>query len=1413
MTGVNRRFFSSAVASLLLVSGSRGAIVPTAAAPQPQPDLLTIFDRGAIFQDRNGDGVVDFVDARIVVGDRATAGDVAAAATIAARLGFETMAMNLPVTGAPEQGHPAIVVGAAGMQRAGISSATVGIPAVGRGEGVVVVTEIGGAPAVVVAGGDDAGTQAAATLFGGRLPRVWDPTGATVNQVAADVRQFLESHDAGVNDVRVPAAHVRSGTDALDRLDVTVSVASGSAQLKARDALRALAGSREPTRALAYPGARSLHIALIATGAPTTSVDIAQPPSAAGPRGPRPGSEAKDKLDLANLYSVDGLLGDANHNLIPDRMDVLLVPFGEGLNGTLNLAARLGLESTGISAPIAVTPETVLAPDSEPTLVLIGNGHPMTGRLVAEKKFTPPALGPGDGLIQVVRKAFDEKGAVVVTGGDQRGITRALEQVSERFPHIWTRGKDRTTLEDVREDVRVFLSGRTPAGQAATALYKLDQIAVGLGGKDLESAHVTISVEKPVDGFADFVRREAADRIRTSNTSGVEVTIDNRDVQNAKQIFTDDFEVTSEVNDFWQMFRTRVIPAVRKNQPVVVEARLSEAPELRSQLERDARAALLKAGAADAGTSVTVLSAYKQGYSWLYDVVRPALEGKAVEQLTIRFAKVGPPPEWTQQAMFSPTRWLLEIFPIDEVLARDLKLDLQKIRFEQAPVGAPAYEVTATGAGGSQLFHGTFEPHVVVRPFFSQFPDYEKVRVTTGWITASAGGRQVIDERIETDPERFWDRFQDKTLPALYDYVMRVSKGKPRAQDAPHFGELVVDLTLSEPSYAIGIDKEQIAPLESVQEEIYFHTLHFFDVLGRYARGPALDYPGRVIPYVRPTSDGKPGHAKITFSGFEANRPSVIVQYRERGGAAGEVRLDIPKVALEPPAVMAAIVRDGQPGLQRLDVRVKVDTDKDERDAFVKRARYEEVDEKIISAEQVAGLIANLERLRAAGLYKNALAYHDLGNLNVIASWEFDPGAADSQRVALLRASGEPSPFPDIKALLPAGYRYDGKPLVQWETPIPPPEGNVILARMSTFKEANVYKVGQSYLGKDIWAMDLMPPIEASHWSQAKATTLKPTIIYSARQDANEVSSTSHTLKLAELLLTDPEFKKNLNKVNIVFHPFTNPDGAQLAYDLYKITPDYLLHPGYLGPLGVSLVTRWDSDPMYPESKVRPKLWRTWLPDIFLNPHGYPTHEWVQLFSEYAAWVRNRVTESRDWSETRGWFLPFYNYTDDPKYPRHKEAAFKIRDMITRNINEVPQIREFNKRAYDRYRRYGFDWDPENFKMDFTNGVLIYTDIKGSKGDPATKAVEGDDYMVRQPNITIFYSGTEAPDETAHGEWMAFAATMGLQFDKAVLQYLVDGNHVVDRKGTPFFQGVSLTLDRARPPKPPKREPSSGNQY
>jgi hypothetical protein len=434
--------------------------------------------------------------------------------------------------------------------------------------------------------------------------------------------------------------------------------------------------------------------------------------------------------------------------------------------------------------------------------------------------------------------------------------------------------------------------------------------------------------------------------------------------------------------------------------------------------------------------------------------------------------------------------------------------------------------------------------------------------------------------------------------------------------------------------------------------------------------------------------------------------------------------------------------------------------------------------------------------LRAAGLYRDALAYHDLGAIALTAGWTFDPGPSAERTVTL--EGGTPAAFPDIRRYLTsAGYKYTDGPIVQWDQPIPPFEAYELLAKMATFPEATVYKVGESYLGRDVWAMDLMSPVEASHWSQAKMTTLKPTVVYSARQHANEVSSTSHVLKLAELFLTDAADKEQLKKVNVVIHPITNADGAQLAYDLQKITPNHMLHAGYLGALGVDVTSaQWDPDPIYPEAAIRPKIWRMWLPDIYLNPHGYPSHEWVQLFSEYAGWVRNRVTESRDWWTMRGWFTPGFSYLDDPRHPRYKEAAFRIRELITQHINAAPDVRALNQRAYDRYRRYGFAFDTENFKLDFTNDVLIYSALKGMRA-----SAQSQDFVARQPNVTIWFGTTEAPDETARGDWMTLVATAGLQWDKAVLEYLLEGRHTIERKGDAFWGGVSLTVTRPRPPK------------
>ncbi|MFB0543462.1 MAG: M14 family metallopeptidase, partial [Candidatus Bathyarchaeia archaeon] len=385
-----------------------------------------------------------------------------------------------------------------------------------------------------------------------------------------------------------------------------------------------------------------------------------------------------------------------------------------------------------------------------------------------------------------------------------------------------------------------------------------------------------------------------------------------------------------------------------------------------------------------------------------------------------------------------------------------------------------------------------------------------------------------------------------------------------------------------------------------------------------------------------------------------------------------------------------------------------------------------------------------------------------------------------------------------------AVYEYRGERIVQWEKPISPEECQEIISKLDAFPEVTAYRVGQSYLGREVWAMDVMLPVKAGWWSQAKASAYKPVLLLTGRQHANEISSTSHILRLVELLITDPEYKKFLKRVNLVVNPISNVDGATLGCELYELTPRHMLHAARLGSLGVDVSAgQWDRDPIYPESRVLPRLWRTWLPDIYLNPHGYPSHEWVQLFAGYAGWVQSRLARGgRSWWIPRGWFMPGFSYVEDPRFPRHKEVAFAIRDYIVEGINGAPGVKAMNERMYARRRRYGA-FDPEVYKENLYRGVMIPAALRGMRKNPAARS-----FMARYPEITVFSGSTEAPDETASGDWLELVCTAGLAFDLAHLRFLYDSQYEVKRYEGEWRDCVSFSVERKRPVLPPN--PSEG---
>ena len=1380
-------------------------VLPTAAAPaQEAPpveggfDLGSLYRVGAALADENGDGFPDRLRATVRLPDTPGPAELAAGLEIAARLGLETAALDLPL---PAEAPVVIEVGGGDG------------PALDPGAGEVrFAREAEGGATVSVRGGDEAGLRAAASWLAGRAPLLHRADGTALDAVGERITEILEEAGLDSGTPRAVRVTTDAGDDHLAAARFRVEVESAAA------AERAAAALREADERLQYPDLAALSVAFAHTGGEVEAAIAGDPqPPEPGPVPARPGGGGPDReASLAGLYEPGVLLGDANGDRIADRLDAVLVADGADPAGALAFAARLGLESAGLAFPAAAEPAALESGDfPTPALLGVAPGN----ALLAERDL--PDLSPGEGLIEISDgegspdagadgaeeadgDATASRAAVVIAGGDAAGLSRALRQAAIHFPHLDERGPDRPTIAAVEDDAWRFLSGRGPAGQAASAIYRLERIAAEIGHLGLEESKVLVSLEKPAPGF-DRYFAEAAERL---GLGAVAVELDDRHVENAAVLHEEEFAVPSEIEAFRALVEERLLPEVSRGDRIRVRAALSEPAEIRRGLETELREQLRSEGAVLEEDGVVVLSAYRQGYGWMEEVVLPRLvalreAGTPPASVRLLFRRHEPPESWPQQAMHTPLRFQHAMFPADEMLAEALGLDLSSVGWEmREEPEAPAYQVVALDAAGETLFNETYEPRMVERPFLDRYPDYEWIQVPTGGLRAEVEGAAVLDERIATEAESFWDHYQSDTLARLYDHLMELHEGKPRGEaDAPYFGELEVVLSLSEPERRLGLEQEIESTHDALHEDLYFVTHTFLRLIGRNSLGAELTYAGRVIPEMRPKTDGTPGTAKIRLTGFRTSRPAVVVEYRTTAGNTGTVRRNLPKVEVERPRARRATTRVGEPGLSSLTLRVKVDTGDDERAFYVERHGEDAADERILSAAEAVRSLEILGELREAGLYRETLAFRGLAELRLEASPAWDH-APDSVRAAALPPNGAPPPVPRIADF--RGETGDDDLLVQWESPISPPEAHGILARMDAFPEATTYLVGRSYLGRPTWAMTLAPEIRASHASERKAGLFKPTILYTARQHANEVSSTSHVLRLAEMLLTDPEHRPKLDRVNVVIHPVQNPDGAQLAWDMHQINPEHILHAGYWASLGMDSTTgAGEPMPIYPEAEVRPRLWRRFLPDIVLNPHGYPAHQLVQLFSEFSGLVRAGRRTERHWGFNKGWFMPGFDVVDDPELPRHREAALAIRGYITDGINSVPTVAAMNERTYGRYRRYGMDFEPEVFRMDLHDGVNIQMPIKGRRADAPGRGFSYD------PKITVWAGGTEAPDEPARGEWMELVASAGLAWDLAVLQYLVDGDHRLEREVSEFYGGVSIRLDR---PRPPRAAPDGGEE-
>jgi murein tripeptide amidase MpaA len=1384
---------------VLLVTGfalaSRPWTLPPSALGGRDMDLANLYTAaGGLVRDTNGDAIADAVATRVVLPASPSTQDVESAANIAARLGYETTALTLPLVVHDSETEQIrgierpVLIGRANTVVKGLESA--GLfkpPALQPGQGLLAVVPLaeGGRDAVVVTGADDDGTRAAATELAARLPRLWTTTGATIAGLAEQARSYLTSKGVTVSRVTVPSLVVDANRLGLASVTVVVEVTVPAA--RAVDALgeldRAHATGLEP-RTLNFANVEAVRIDVIGSGRSHGNATVHRsgmsprlltPPIDPGELAPdSPGQRGRaaeaaavpaKRVDLANAYSIDGWFGDSYADLIPDRSETVLV-LGEGEEslGSTHIAARLGLESTGVTLPIAKAAAAVRAPELEPNPILIGGSNPFVQQLVRIGRARLDDLGPGDGVIEMVPRAFGGGTATIVAGNDRDGTNAAAMYLGRRVPYIWETAPGAPSFIDLTGETLRFFQAKSPAGQASQALDRIDAILGELRGKALESLEARLFIDgadPKLNGYLTGLLSRAF--------PGSTVSVATQATTDAAPVLDEQIDIPWEVDDLWSRFRTDVLPRVHAGSKVDLDALLSESPEVRRQIEARARAELTRAGASE--VTVRVLSAYKPGFLWITEQVIPALRGRNVKALRIKAALHHP--RLTEKYKFhtEPTRWLHELFPVDEVVHRELGIPSESVVLQLVDAAASTYEVEAIDGAGKPVMRAEFSPRVVEREYLDKFPGWSRVEVETGWLTAKVDGQIATDARIETDPERFWDYYQQSVLPKIYDHVMKVTDGRPTPDKQPFHRDLNVEVWMSEPDFRIGIDEEQVSSLESLHEDLYFVTLDFFDAMGRTTTRRRLAAPGSILPIMHAERAGQAGHARVLYADNVAPRPRIDVVYKEKGSArTARISRDVGRIEAGPVVAERGVVRST--GVRGLEVATEVGDD-----SQVLRA---------------VGAIDALERLHAAGLYLSALSYAHADRIIV---------AIDSKDTRVRRSLNNTGTAAESNVR--HAEAKPASPLVVWDHVISPDESEDIVGRLTAYPEVKAYRAGVSYRGRPISVMEVTLPTASELVSRAKLTTLKPTIFITARQHANEMSSTGCALRLTELLATDPLYTAILKKVNVIVQPVENVDGAQTSWELQKLTPNHMLHAGRYTSLGIDVGSQVDqTDPLLPEALVRGRMWRTWLPDIYLNLHGYPSHEWVQRFAGYVP-----PNFKSDWIP-RG-FHTTVRGNRDPRNPSDATALAAIREAIVREVNSNADAHEMNVRYQARYRRWAFGFAPFVYNQEiYRDTAIYYTDQESGESlgnrragtSPFSGAAATGRTMNAWPQVTFFSAVSETPDETAQGRRVELVTRPVFSYVMANIKYLRDGQYAVQRIEEDYTRdAVSLTTLRVRP--------------
>jgi len=806
------------------------------------------------------------------------------------------------------------------------------------------------------------------------------------------------------------------------------------------------------------------------------------------------------------------------------------------------------------------------------------------------------------------------------------------------------------------------------------------------------------------------------------------------------------FDLPWEVVTFRKLLESQLYPNLKPGDRVTIFASLSEEEIVRSKLNKEIRRLCRKAGAQ---VDLTLISAYKQGYSWIDEYIIPRIarlsKASKVEIAFKPFLRPGQT-DWMDENGAIPTitsdrkdnpdlwfdlpvRFLQELYPIDDTIALKTKLTRDQVKFVTYEGEEDLdYAVKVFDERGNVLFQRGMKAYTAERPYLDAYPEIGKVHPATGHVYVEVNEVKILDEDIQTDLEAVWDAYQAEVLPATHNFVMEKTGGNPRNCDQPLFSSLVFDIELSEPDFNLASRTDRISALDALHEDLYFVTLDYFKSLGLRLNKEKLDSPGLILPRIR-KARGKPRFTTSLYNRL-SSEPCILT-------AQGKI---------------SSLLSGGQLNLRAIDLR-----------------------------KEEGGLTLTLD----------VIGPQELKQVLDSLGFMFGKGLLENRPDQLIRR---------------VQPRLNGKDLKAWKLPQPKEaiqtesisindidllEKKVIgyedylgiIEKIKNVPGLHVYPIARSYQGRLIHAIEVLPQCQA--WRpRTKWITEQPTLYINCRHHANEVSSTNASFRTLRALLTDPKYQDLPEKINIVFVPYENVDGAAIHYELQKENPEWKLHVARYNALGLELAYGYfDDNTIHTECMAFTRVWRNLLPDIIVDDHGVPSHEWDQQFSGYTSpWFKGF------WMPRALLYSYFYHVRDENNMAN--VAVNKAMEaVVAKSLRKDPQISLMNQDWRERFEKYAHAWMPALFPADYFEDMISYW--IPSPYNPSHRYAS-----VRYPWITTVSFVSEVSDETAQGDYLELCARAHMTHDLAIIDWLCTAG--IAFKNSQTWQGASALITRQR---------------